>query len=306
MNVRSKHLKLIGAAGAAALAIGTVATPALAAGPVSASVGYRCVALNGAATVHPTAAYNVAAPPTSLVAGQVKKLATTSSFTLNATDTGLAAASLGATAISGTIKTSPSNAGVGLGLSFPKTTLGNNTSDGSTTAHAAGNTVLRFTKAGSFTLKLGNVGKVFLQGYDLSGSKTSTASFPDSSQGNGPCKNAAGTTTLKDASAKAAVVTVTKDRSKTKTAAAYKATKHLAKGKAKVKGHFGLAGHGKVKFILKKGHHKVAAKKGKLNKRGVAHVKFKHVTKHGKYSITAKFAGDKALKKSSGKHTFKV
>ncbi|HET7071100.1 MAG TPA: hypothetical protein VFI40_09760, partial [Nocardioides sp.] len=124
--------------------------------------------------------------------------------------------------------------------------------------------------------------------------------------GNGPCKNAAGTTTLKDGSAKAAVVTVTKDRSKTRTTAAYKATKHLAKGKAKVKGHFGLAGHGKVKFILKKGHHKVAAKRGKLNKRGIAHVKFKHVTKHGRYSITAKFAGDKALKKSSGKATFSV
>jgi len=304
MTVRSTHLKLIGAAGAAALAISTVATPAVAAGPVLASVHYKCLALNSV-NVTPSAQYNVAAPPTSLVAGQTKKLATTSTFHLNPTDTTLAEGSLGATAFSGTIKTSPSNAGVGLGLSFPKTALGNDTG-GSTTANATGSASLRFTKAGSFTLKLGAVGKVFLQGYDLSGNKASSASFPDSTQGNGPCKNTAGSTALRDASAKAAVVTVSKDKSKTKTSAGYKATKHLVKGKANVKGHFGLAGKGKVKFILKKGTHKVAATKAKLNKKGVAHAKFKHVTKHGKYSITAKFPGDKALKKSSGKARFKV
>jgi hypothetical protein len=304
MTVRSTHLKLIGAAGAAALAIGTVATPAVAAGPVSASIRYKCLALNSI-NVTPSAKYNVAAPPTSLVAGQTKKLATTSTFHLNPTDTGLAQAQLGATSFSGTIHTSPSNAGVGLALKFPKTPLGNDTGN-STTANAAGNASLRFTKAGTFTLKLGTIGKVFLQGYDASGNSAGTATFPDASAGNGPCKNAAGSTALKDASAKAAVVTVTKDRSKTRTSAAYKAAKHLVKGKAKVRGHFGLAGKDKVKFILKRGTHKIDAAKGKLNKKGIAHVKFKHVTKHGKYSITAKFPGDKALKKSSGKAKFTV
>jgi hypothetical protein len=286
MTVRSTHLKLIGAAGAAALAIGTVATPAVAAGPVSASIRYKCLALNSI-NVTPSAKYNVAAPPTSLVAGQTKKLATTSTFHLNPTDTGLAQAQLGATSFSGTIHTSPSNAGVGLALKFPKTPLGNDTGN-STTANAAGNASLRFTKAGTFTLKLGTIGKVFLQGYDASGNSAGTATFPDASAGNGPCKNAA------------------KDRSKTRTSAAYKAAKHLVKGKAKVRGHFGLAGKGKVKFILKRGTHKIDAAKGKLNKKGIAHVKFKHVTKHGKYSITAKFPGDKALKKSSGKAKFTV
>jgi len=303
MTVRSTHLKLIGAAGAAALAIGTVATPAVAAGPVSASVNYKCLAL-GAVTVTPSAQYNVATPPTSLVAGQVKKLATTSTFHLNPTDTALAASALSATSFSGTIKTSPSNAGVGLNLAFPETALANDTG-GSTTANATGSAPLRFTKAGSFTLKLGSVGKVFLQGFS-GGAKSGTATFPDTAAGNGPCKNAAGSTALRDASSKSVAVTVIKDKSTTKASAGYKAGKHLAKGKAKVKGHFGLAGTGKVKFILKKGTHKVAATKAKLNKRGVAHVKFKHVTKHGKYSITAKFHGDKALKKSSGKAKFKV
>jgi hypothetical protein len=305
MSLRSKHLKLVGAAGAAALTVGALASPALAVGDVSATVNYSCVALNGAATVHPTAAYDVAAPPTTLVAGQLKKLATTSTFDLNALDTALAASALSADTISGTIKTSPSNAGVGLNLSFPKTALGNNGS-GTTRANATGTTLLQFTKAGSFTLKLGDIGKVVLHGFS-GGASSGDATFPDSQAGNGRCKNDAGTTNLQDSTPANATVTVSKDASKTTTTAKYVATKHVAKGKAKVRGkNFGLPGTGTVKFILKKGTHKVNTLKGKLNKKGIASVSFKNVTKKGKYSITAKFGGDAGLKGSSGKDTFSV
>ena len=61
-----------------------------------------------------------------------------------------------------------------------------------------------------------------------------------------------------------------------------------------------------MKFILKRGTHTIKSLSGKLNKKGIAKVAFKNVKRHGKYSITAKFGGDKALKASSGRATFKV
>jgi hypothetical protein len=73
-----------------------------------------------------------------------------------------------------------------------------------------------------------------------------------------------------------------------------------------VKSHFGLKVTGKVKFILKKGTHKIKTMKDKLNKKGVAKVKFSGVKKPGKYSITAKYGGSANMKGSSDKATFKV
>ena len=82
---------------------------------------------------------------------------------------------------------------------------------------------------------------------------------------------------------------------------------HRAKGTAKVRGkEFGLAGTGKVKFLLKKGTRTIQSKTDTLNKKGIASVAFTGVKKKGKYKIVAKFGGDKALKASSGSDTFTV
>ncbi len=101
-------------------------------------------------------------------------------------------------------------------------------------------------------------------------------------------------------------ITVSKDKTTTATSADYNATKNIATGKAKVKSHFGLKPTGSVKFTLKKGTHKIKTLSGKLNKKGIAKVSFKGVKAKGKYSITGKYTGNKALKGSSGKATFAV
>ena len=52
-------------------------------------------------------------------------------------------------------------------------------------------------------------------------------------------------------------ISVSKDKSKTATAASYNGKKNVATGKAKVKGaKYKLPGTGKVKFTLKKGTHR--------------------------------------------------
>src|SRR5690242_1540299 len=95
MSVRT-HYKLIGAAGAAALAL-SVAGPALAAGEETASVAYTCTTALGDA--HPSAVYHVNAPKAKMAAGQ--PLGTTATFSLDAATTGLAVAGLGWTSFNG-------------------------------------------------------------------------------------------------------------------------------------------------------------------------------------------------------------
>ena len=80
-----------------------------------------------------------------------------------------------------------------------------------------------------------------------------------------------------------------KDKSKTATKATYNAKKDVATGTAKVKGHFGLAGTGKVKFTLKKGTKTVKSVTATL-KKGAAKAAFKNVKAKGSYSITAAFS----------------
>ncbi len=129
--------------------------------------------------------------------------------------------------------------------------------------------------------------------------------FPDGGAF-GQCTNNAGKTALVNSSAVPATVAVSKDGSKTTTKASYNAKKDVATGTATVKGSkFKLAGTGKVKFTLKKGSKTVKSITASL-KKGKATAAFKHVKAKGKYSITAKYAGNAALKGSSGKATFKV
>jgi hypothetical protein len=300
MSLRSRtHLTLVGAAGAAAaLAISTFAAPALAAGGSTASVNYTCGTAFG--PVHPTAVYNVAAAPTKMVVGQPLK--TKSTFTLDAATTGLATSALGWTKFSGTIQSAPSGSLAGLSLKIPKTPLGNGAA-GTTVSHPTGSTVVG-SKTGTFSLGLGSLDKVVLNGFDASGPKGSV-SFPDKASSNTKCTNDATSTPLM-AGSSAVTVKVGKDTTKTAESAKYSSKKHTATSTAKVKSKFGSKATGKVTFTLKKGSKTVKTAKGSLNKKGVATASFKKITAGGKYSITAKYAGSKTLTGSTGKASFKV
>ena len=296
MSLRSTQLKLVGVAGAAALTVGTMASPALAAG--SASVDYTCTTAFGPATA--SAVYNAAAAPASMAVGQ--PLATTGTFTLDAATTALAMGQLGWKKVKGTITTKPTASKAGLSVSFPKTALGAGPL-GTTVANAKGSILAGATVQDTFTFVLGDLGHVTLTGYNASGKKLGSVRFPSAS--NGKCTNDAGTTTLMDGGTPVTTQTV-KDKSSTKASAAYKAKKKSAVGTAKVKARYGTAATGKVKFTLRKGTHKIKTMTDKLNKKGIAKVVFKGVKVKGKYSITEKYAGSSTLKGSSDKATFKV
>jgi len=210
------------------------------------------------------------------------------------------------------IVTPTSASQVGQNLTVPKSPMG--TLGSTTTAPVSGSTLVRPTKAGTFTLNLGNLGDpaglpagaVTLEGFDAGGNVLNTAIFPDGGAF-GQCTNVAGKTPLADALAAPATVAVSKDKSKTKTTASYNAKKDVATGKAKVSGKkFGLTGTGKVKFTLMKGKKTVKSMKAKINKKGVATAAFKKVKAKGTYTIAASFKGDGGLKGSSGKDSFKV
>ena len=120
MSLRT-HYKLIGAAGAAALALGALAGPALAAAS-TASVAYTCSVPPPFPNATPSAVYNVASAPATMAVGQ--PLVTTSTITLDAATTALASG-LGWVSFNGTIATKPSATQAGLRLKVKKTTLGN-------------------------------------------------------------------------------------------------------------------------------------------------------------------------------------
>jgi hypothetical protein len=305
MSVRNKNLKIVGAAGAALALTAAVTAPSLAAGEETANVNYSCA--SGAAT--PTATYAVNTPPAKMAAGQTVKLGTTSTLTLNPADSGLAETVLGTGAdgaFSGTIVTKTSNKAVGLNLKIAKTDFA--TPGNPTTANASGKTLLRSTVTGKYTLKLGDIGHVHLQGYDNSGAKTGTFDFPspENPPTFGPCTNADGKTTLKNASNAPATVKVVKDRTTTAVTASYAKVKKVATGTAKVRSHFGIKPTGKVKFTLKKGTHVITSITSKLNKKGIAKAAFKGVKSAGKYTIVGKYAGNAALKSSTGRDGFSV
>jgi len=297
----ARTFKLIGAAGAAALTLGVVAGPAVAAGEFTGTTTYNCGNL-----VPATVTFAMNTPPATMAAGQTVKVPEKSDISLDAGTTTLAETALGWSKVSGSVA-GPTSPHSGLQLTFPKTDLGNN-GDGSTTAHAIGNALLRSTKVGTYTVKFGTFDAT-LQGYNADGSKHGDpVVFSDTaSNAFGPaCVNLdpSGTTTPQNAAPAAATVKVVKDKSSTATKASYSAKKHIATGTAKVKGHFGLAGTGKVKFTLKKGAKTVKSVTATL-KKGSARAAFKNVKAKGSYTITAAFKGDARLKGSSGKASFK-
>jgi hypothetical protein len=306
--LRTKHLKLVGAAGAAALTVGGLTAPALAGVPANtADVHYTCATAAGNTTPEIQFGFNSA--PASVVAGKTVKVPGTQTVTIDATTSGLAHTVFLWDSFKGTVKTTPTAKRAGLNIKIPKTTIPNQV-DGTTVATTTGNVLVRAFKAGTYTMKLGSLGHVHLQGLDASGNpipanSNGVADFPNADGSFGRCKNNAGSTTVKNAGTPV-TIKVTKDKSTTAAKASYNAKKDKATGTAKVKGHFGLPGTGKVKLTLKKGTHTVKSMKVKLNKKGVATGAFKHVKAKGKYSISASFKGDAALKGSSDKAKFTV
>jgi hypothetical protein len=287
MTVRSKHLTLVGAAGAVALAVGTIAAPAMAA---SQPTTYACAApINSPADPTTNVDFDPGTLPTSLVAGQtVKQNPITLVVHLDQTQTGLAQAV--GDHVRGTASSTGANGRLPFSVTFPNTAIPG-TLGATFDLTGTGSAKIRPTRAGTWTVKLGTMDATLI--FSLSGVDTTT--LPTS------C------TAATDGSQILGTIAVSKDKSKTATTAKYNATKNVAKGIAKVRGAtYHLPGTGKVKFILRKGTHRIKTLSGKLNRKGIATVKFKNVKKHGKYSITAKFGGDKALKASSGRATFKV
>jgi hypothetical protein len=298
MSVRT-HYKLIGAAGAAALAIGTVAAPAVAAGEYTVDSTYSCLDGLTTATVHLAADTPTS---TTLVAGQKLSVPTVATVVLPPGATHLMLTTLGWDHFSGNVVAPTPTETVGMNLTVPLTGVGTPTGTDltPTTATATGNALLRYPTAGTKTFQAGDF-TANLQGFK-NGAPVGNAPTPV------PCSAPSdGTTVFKDGAAAPLSITVTKDTSKTVAKASYNARKDIATGIAKVSaGHFGLKPTGKVAFVLKRGTHKVAAASAKLNAKGIAAVHIKGVKRPGKYTFFEKYSGNGGLKSSTAKVTFKV
>jgi hypothetical protein len=111
-----------------------------------------------------------------------------------------------------------------------------------------------------------------------------------------------------DATPAAVTTTVVKDKTTTNvTSAKYVKAKKLTNASAKVASHFGLKATGSVKFFLKKGTHTLKSVTAKVNSKGIAKAALKKGLSKGKYTVTAKYAGNGSLKGSSSKPlVFKV
>ena len=273
MSLRSTHLKIVGAAGATALTVAALASPALA---TSQDITYNCTPLLDSTSI----SLDPGSIPTNMVAGQKSKRTMNMVVHLSSAQADNArGATVGGTAVASGAKNS-----------FPFNLTLTNTlipGSGGVDIPASGPGVIRPLAAGTWTVKAGNFdGNLSITGL---GSVTVTCAAPV------------------DSTVNFGTIAVTKDKSKTTTTAKYARAKHRAKGTAKVRGkEFGLAGTGKVKFLLKKGTRTIQSKTDTLNKKGIASVAFTGVKKKGKYKIVAKFGGDKALKASSGSDTFTV
>lgn len=280
MSVRSKHLKVVGAMGAAALTIGGLAAPALAADH---DLTYSCtgdpVPLGDVAST-----LNPGSIPAAMTAGQSAKRSMTLVVHLNQTQTGIAQAA--GTNVNGKVT---STGPLSFNLTIPNTAIPPGL--GATMdATATGKGTITPNKAGSFVLKAGKINATLHLTGGVGGATTAKQSC----------------TAPTNSTKNLGTITVSKDKSKTSASGSYSAKKQKSTLKSRVKGaKFGLAGTGKVSFTLKKGSHKVGSATGTL-KKGLAKVSIKKKLAKGTYTVTTKFKGDGGLKGSSGKGTFKV
>ena len=147
--------------------------------------------------------------------------------------------------------TRPAGTPSGLNLTLAKTTLARRA--GGTHGGRQPAAVIAGTKAGTFTFKLGDLGKVDLAGLQRGRHAADASSTFPTPTALRPCTNNAGATTsgrrISPAPSRSA-----RTRPRRPSAAAYNAKKDIATGKAKVKSHFGLKATGKVKFVAQEGH----------------------------------------------------
>ena len=288
-----KHT-MLGAVGAGALVVVSIVGPASAAGEYTATgVVYTC--FSGA--IHPPADFTVDAPSTTtLIAGQKVKPAASVTVTLGPFAT-LQLHNLGWDHFTGKVSAPSPSQTLGASLAVPSTPVG--PSGGDTVATGTGTMTLDYPTAGTKTMRTGNF-TATLTGFNASDVQVGNPVAIDC------LAPTDGTTVLKDSLSNPLAITVAKDSSVTHVTAAYSKAHKKATGVAKVKGKtYGLRGTGKVKFTLKRGTHKVAAKTVSL-KKGVAKAGFAKVSKRGRYTISASYAGSGGLKKSTGKAHFRI
>jgi hypothetical protein len=273
MTFRSPHLKLVGAVGAAALTVGAFASPAQAAGT---TMTFTCDA-----PLNSTSATLTPKIPAKMAAGQALKGKMTVVVHLNSTQTATAGSL--ATHVAGSIKAKGEHHTIAYKVSFPKTPIDTGNSQNIT---ATGKSTITAPKPGTYTLKAGDITANLTLSGGAAGSGTTVP------------QNCTAPT---DGSQKLGTITVKKDTTKSKVSDSVKGKKATVHDKVKSK--HGVIPTGKVKFTLKKGGKTVKAK-GKLNKKGVATI-HKTLTS-GKWSVSAKYKGNKYVKGSTGKGTLTV
>lgn len=276
----------VASTGLAVATIGLVA-PADAA----ASVDYTCSTAIGNQTF---TAVNDSNAPATMFVGQSKPITLTSTVTIPASLTG-ALYGLGGRTADGTATAHGTIGGKSTTskLTVPTTTI---PSDEALTVVARGKGgTYKATKPGKVALKAGDFTSVLnvydADGKPLSGLVTSPVTVPCTAPTTG--------TTFD-------TITVKKDTTKTKAAAADVKKGKKATVKVTVKPAHGTTPTGKVKVLVLKGK-KTIEKKTVALKKGKATVTLpKKLKKKGTYTATAKYAGSSTLVKSSGTHTFKV
>jgi hypothetical protein len=293
MSLRTTHLKIAtAAAGAAALAIGTIASPALAA---SHTVVYNCP-LFAAANAFPgsngheedvMSDFDPGTLPASIAVGQTVTNTATMVVHLDPFQTG--AAHTFGSSVDGDLVADGANGTLPFDLTFPTTTIPGNGTD-SMTINAAGPISFKGTRTGTMAISLGDM------------TANLTVHNPPAPDGPPVPVQCTGPT---DGSQNVGTITVVKDRTTTKASASYSAKKDKATGKAKVSSHFGTKATGKVVFTLRKGTKKMGKATVSLKNGAASHV-FSKVKKAGKWSITAAYQGNSNLKSSSGKASFRV
>jgi hypothetical protein len=272
MTVRPKHLTIVGAVGAVALTVGGLASPALAAGK---TMTFGCDLPLG-----PTSATLTPKIPAKMFAGQALKGKMKVVVRLTAPQT--TAASVAGTSVAGKIVAKGEKKTIAYTVTFPKTTINAGSAQNIT---ATGKSTITAPKPGKYTLNAGAIAATL----NLTGGPGGPATIPQS------CTAPTG------ASKTLGTIKVVKDTSKGKVKG--KASGKTATVTDTVKAKHGGKVTGKVSFSLKKGSKTVKAS-GKLSKKGVAKISKKLTA--GKWSVTAKYKGDKNVKGSTAKGSVTV
>ncbi|HEX7739884.1 MAG TPA: DUF6801 domain-containing protein [Marmoricola sp.] len=292
MNTHART-RVSGAAAAVATAGLAIATVGLVAPAeaTSAALTYDCNAPVIGST--PFTVVNDSNAPATMFVGQSKALTITSKVTIPSSMVGLLYAVGGRTA-DGTATAQGTLGGraTSTTLKVPTTTIPQS-SDLTVTATGPGGT-FKATKPGTVTLAAGDFTST-LNIYDTNGDPLSGIS-----PATVPCTAPSGVSTTFDK------ITVKKDTTATKVAAANVRKGKKASVKVTVRSTHGTTPTGKVKVQVKKGKKTVETKTVTLKKGNASLTLPKKLKKKGTYTVAAKYAGSGTLVTSSGTHKFKV